>query len=105
MADPQSLLFDGAHASWLNVAMKRVRIAQLKDNLSEHLRSVERGEEIEVTHRNRPIARIVPLPIQGPVASLIRPTRSFLEVRDLPFPAANWKIDSTTLLIEERQDR
>lgn len=85
--------------------MKQVRIAQLKDNLSEHLRSVERGEEIEVTDRNRPIARIVPLPRQEPVASLIRPTRNFLEVRDLPFHPAHWKIDSTTLLIEERQGR
>src|SRR5438094_205007 len=45
---------------WLNIAMKTVKIAELKNHLSEHLRAVEAGDEIIVTDRNRPIARIVP---------------------------------------------
>ena len=48
-------------ALWLDVAMKRVKIAELKDQLSCHLREVERGGEVEVTDRDRPIARIVPV--------------------------------------------
>src|SRR5689334_8589896 len=45
---------------WPDLAMKRVKIAELKDHLSSHLRAVERGATIEVTDRERPIARIVP---------------------------------------------
>jgi prevent-host-death family protein len=43
--------------------MKTVKIAELKDRLSEHLRAVERGAvaEVIVTDRNRPVARILPV--------------------------------------------
>ena len=41
--------------------MKSVKIAELKDRLSEHLRAVEQGAEVVVADRNRPIARIVPI--------------------------------------------
>ena len=36
-------------------------MAKLKDQLSTHLRAVEAGDEVEVTDRGRPIARIVPV--------------------------------------------
>jgi prevent-host-death family protein len=85
--------------------MKRVKIAELKDKLSEHLRAVERGDEIEVTDRNRPIARIVPLPDVDAKPNLIHPTRDFEDVRDRTYIPAGWRIDSTTLLLEERQER
>lgn len=85
--------------------MKRVKIAELKDKLSEHLRAVERGGEIEVTDRNRPIARIVPLLNANAKPSLIEPTRDFAEVRDRNYAPAGWRIDSTALLLEERQAR
>lgn len=41
--------------------MKHIKIAGLKDRLSEHLRAVEKGAEVDVTDRDRPIARIVPI--------------------------------------------
>ncbi|MBI4260112.1 MAG: type II toxin-antitoxin system prevent-host-death family antitoxin, partial [Actinobacteria bacterium] len=47
--------------------MKRVKIAELKDQLSKHLRAVERGAHVEVTDRDRPIARIVPVEEQARV--------------------------------------
>ena len=37
--------------------MKQVGVAELKNNLSRHLRAVESGEVIEVTDHDRPIAR------------------------------------------------
>ncbi|MEX0791370.1 MAG: type II toxin-antitoxin system prevent-host-death family antitoxin [Actinomycetota bacterium] len=85
--------------------MKQVKIAELKDKLSEHLRAVERGELIEVTDRNRPIARIVPMPDADPLPTLIPPAKDFSMVRDIRHPQARWDIDSTTLLLEERQSR
>lgn len=33
--------------------MKQVKIAELENHLSEHLRAVERGAEIEVTDHDR----------------------------------------------------
>ncbi|MGH2794931.1 MAG: type II toxin-antitoxin system Phd/YefM family antitoxin [Actinomycetota bacterium] len=85
--------------------MKSVKIAELKNHLSEHLRSVEAGDEIVVTDRNRPIARIIPI---SPVEKRLRisePKRSFESVRGKRFTPARWKIRSTDLLLEERQKR
>lgn len=84
--------------------MKRVRIADLRDHLSEHLRAVEKGDEVIVTDRERPIARIVPFSHESGIR-LISPTKDFLTIRDRRRRAAGWKIDSTTLLLEERQER
>lgn len=41
--------------------MKAVNIADLKNNLSKYMLAVKQGEEILVKHRNRPVAKIVPL--------------------------------------------
>lgn len=41
--------------------MKTTAIAQLKAKLSEYIAWVKRGEEVLVTERGRPVARIVPV--------------------------------------------
>ena len=64
----------------------------------------EAGEEVEVTDRNRPIARIVPVERDG--ATAIRPPiRPFAAIRDRRYPPAGWTVSSTDLLLQERQDR
>ena len=90
---------------WPDVAMKSVKIAELKDHLSEHLRAVERGEEVVVTDRSRPIAHIVPLPAEGGTARLIAPKRAFAEVRDRRRTPVRWDVSSSDLLQEERRER
>jgi len=85
--------------------MRQVRIAELKDRLSEHLRAVEKGTEVVVMDRNRPIARIVPLPPPGRRVRLIQPTRLFPDIRDRRRTRAGWPVPSTELLLEERRDR
>lgn len=87
------------------MAMKRVKIAELKDRLSEHLRAVEKGAEVEITDRNRPIARIVPLPKSERRIRIIAPRRDFSDLRGRRYRPAHWKIDSTQLLLEERGER
>lgn len=89
---------------WLDVAMRRVKIAELKDQLSKHLRAVERGEQVEVTDRDRPIARIVPVGEQGRVRT-IPPRRPFTSIRGRRHRPARWRVSSTELLLEERQRR
>lgn len=93
--------------SWPNVAMKTVKIAELKDRLSEHLRAVERGlvSEVIVTDRDRPVARIVP--IERPKRTLVieEPKVPFASVRRLRFKPARWPMRSIDLLLAERGDR
>ena len=85
--------------------MKSVRIAELKDHLSEHLRAVEGGAEIEVRDRDRPIARIVPAASSKTELAIRRARKPFASVRDRRYPPARWKISSLELLREERGAR
>jgi len=85
--------------------MRQVRIAELKNRLSEHLRAVENGTEVVVMDRNRAIARIVPLSPPGRHVRLIQPSRAFQEIRDRRRTRAGWSVPSTELLLEERRDR
>ena len=89
-------------SSWPDLAMKRVRIAELKDHLSEHLRAVERGAEIEVTDRSRPIARISPVPAAPRIVAATRTLASLRRRRARP---ARWAVSSLELLREERGER
>lgn len=90
---------------WLHLAMKSVRIAELKDRLSEHLRAVERGAQIEVRDRDRPIARIVPVPAEPTPIRVVSPRRPFASVRDRPRRRVRWRVGSLELLLEERGRR
>ena len=96
---------DRSGAMWPDVAMKRVKIAELKDHLSAHLRSVERGGEVVVTDRDRPIARIVPTTPGGGRPQLIPPERAFTEIRDRRRVPVRWDVSSADLLQEERRER
>jgi prevent-host-death family protein len=40
----------------------RVSVRELRQNLSVHLRRVERGEVLQVTRRGEPVAVLAPLP-------------------------------------------
>ena len=42
--------------------MKRVAVRELKARLSEYLALVKAGEEVVVTERGKPVARLAPLP-------------------------------------------
>lgn len=41
--------------------MKSARVSELKASLSSYLARVKRGEEVVVTERGKPIAKLVPL--------------------------------------------
>ena len=85
--------------------MKRIKIAELKDHLSTHLRAVQRGAIIEVTDRDRPIARIVPPPRSEEPVQWRRATQPFSTIRDEKFPQANLPFDIVDLLLEDRRKR
>jgi prevent-host-death family protein len=83
--------------------MKQVKIADLKDRLSEHLRAVERGEQIEVTDRRRPIARIVPIAGTGP--RIIPAEVAVSALRRKRHQPARWPVASLQLLLHDRKTR
>jgi prevent-host-death family protein len=85
--------------------MKRVKIADLKNQLSQHLRAVEQGAEIEVTDRRRPIVRLVPVRAAESQVRIIPARRPFADVRNRRYPRVRWRIDSLQLLLEERGKR
>jgi prevent-host-death family protein len=49
--------------------MKSATVSKLKATLSEYLAKVKAGEEVIITERGKPIAKIVPLPRNGPSIS------------------------------------
>ncbi|HEY0781149.1 MAG TPA: type II toxin-antitoxin system prevent-host-death family antitoxin [Thermoanaerobaculia bacterium] len=84
--------------------MSSVRIAELKAHLSEHLRSVRRGETVTVLDRDRPIARLVPYVSEGEALVVHRPSPDSPGLHCVPLPAPlSLAVDSLDFLLEERQ--
>jgi prevent-host-death family protein len=84
-----------------NMAMIGVGIAKLKARLSEHLRSVRKGETLIVLDRDTPVARIVPY-----TAAALETRPASRRPRDLKLPPAPpAPTDSLGVLIEDRSRR
>jgi prevent-host-death family protein len=86
-----------------NMAMRQVRIAELKARLSEYLHIVRRGETIAVLDRDTPVAQIVPvrdrstLRVRKPAPGTPAPNHVLLP------KAPKLNVDVVQLLLEERQ--
>jgi antitoxin (DNA-binding transcriptional repressor) of toxin-antitoxin stability system len=89
-----------------HIVMKKVRIAELKSRLSEHLRAVKRGETIVILERDSPIARITPLePKRSPLVIRPRSARAVSPAK-VPLPAPlKLRTDVVALLALERGAR
>lgn len=94
--------------------MRRASIAQLKAHLSEYVDAVKAGEEVIVTDRNQPVAKLGPisLPARGDarVMALIRAGLARPPVKTLPRDF--WKLPrprdpegrALAALIKEREE-
>ena len=96
--------------------METVAVAKLKASLSRYLASVKRGEEVLVTERGKPVARIVPV---GPCLDddarradlirrgIIKPGKGRISpelLRDLPVASVPRDV-ILRIMDEEREDR
>jgi prevent-host-death family protein len=82
--------------------MIRVRIADLKAHLSEHLRKVRAGRTLTVLDRDTPVARIVPYAPQA----LLEVRRASVEPRRLRVPPPTSRpTDSLAVLLADRASR
>jgi len=82
--------------------MIKVRIADLKAHLSQHLRRVRSGRTVTVLDRDTPVAKIVPYDAREPLA-VRRATRKPSELR-LPTPPPV-ETESLSLLVRDRSSR
>lgn len=95
--------------------MRRVSIASLKAKLSEYLVAVRAGEEVIVTDRGRPVARLGPVGAEGQEerlrdlyrSGLARPPLKKLpaDFWDLPRPADPQGRALAALLEDRREGR
>jgi prevent-host-death family protein len=84
--------------------MKRVGVAELKNNLSRNLRAAEAGETIEVTDHARALARLIPADTERRV-TIRTATRPFTEVRARRIEPLDVGLDVDAILDEERAER
>ena len=84
--------------------MKKVKIADLKARLGEHLRQVRRGETYTVMRRDPPIARLIPNAAEAEPLRVRKPSRRIPTMQDVRLPPPlKTEVDPVTLLLEERQ--
>ena len=85
------------------MVMNSIGVAELKAKLSEYLRVVRKGQEVTITDRDQPIARLVP--IAGTGALTIRePTSAYAALADVPLPPpVLTRVDAVALLLEDRR--
>jgi prevent-host-death family protein len=87
-----------------HVTMSRVRVAELKSRLSEHLRKARAGRPVTVLDRNTPIARIVPYEKDGASLTVRLPLPGSPRIKQIPMPPPlRLRRDIVALLLEERQ--
>ena len=73
--------------------MKTVTVSKLEASLSEYLRRVKAGEEVLVTERGRPIARLAPARVHGLPEHLAEMERQgLIKVGSGKLPKDFWKL-------------
>ena len=87
--------------------MKYVGMRQLKTQLARYLRAVEAGDSLTVTVRNRPVAKVIPIRVQGKDAEealnslvekgLIRPAKRKPKPRKRALKVRNVRIADAVL--------
>ena len=90
-----------------HMVMKKVRIAELKARLSEHVREVRRGASYTVMDRETPVARLVPYSTEGEGLRFRRPRGRHSSLQKVPLPPpVRIKTDAVAVLLEDRgEDR
>lgn len=86
-----------------HVTMKRVRIADLKAHLSQHLHYVRKGHVVTVLDRETEVAQLVPYR-QAQALRVRRPLGRYGSLHQVPLPPPlKLEVDPLELLREERQ--
>ena len=84
--------------------MTKVKIAEFKTHLSSYLAKVKKGEEVVVTERETPIAKILPFSKLEEKLTIIPAKRSPKFLKKLKIPPAPPGTNSLKMLLEDRED-
>lgn len=83
----------------------KVRIADLKAHLSQHLRLVRAGGSFTIMDRDTPIARVEPIRLERPRLVIHPPTGTWAEVVAAAAKVKPVTFDPVKILLELRKDR
>ena len=74
--------------------MRTATVSQLKVSLSAYLRQVKAGEELVITERGRPIARLQPLSSSAPLPEHLKTLeeKGLLKRGERPLPSDFWDL-------------
>jgi prevent-host-death family protein len=86
------------------MVMVKVKTAELKSKLSSFLRKVRAGEQIIVTDRDTPIAKLVPYSKSEEKLTIRTAKRSPSIIKNISVPKALPGISSFDALMEDRED-
>lgn len=85
---------------------KKVKIAEFKSRLSEHLRSVRRGDEIVILDRDRPVAKVSSFEESSEKTDFcVRPATVRGGWKGFRWPTTAVNVDVVRLLREDRDKR
>ena len=88
------------------MVMKSVGVAELKGNLSKHLRAVRRGHPLTVLDRDTPVAQLIPYPEGEAALPVRRPAEGAGRLNQLRWPPPlKLRHDPVSLLLEDRLGR
>ena len=91
---------------WLNVAMIKVKVGELRNHLSRYLKKVKSGQEITITDRETPIGRLLPYSkSKEEKFEIIEPPDGYEGLSKLNFPDILTDIDPVDILLEDRRKR
>src|SRR3990172_3284663 len=79
--------------------MKTAKVSELKASISEYLSKVKAGEEVVVTDRGKPVAKIIPLKrgdIEIPAHLLTLERAGLVRIGSGKLPAGFWAIARPT---------
>lgn len=97
-----AMVLDETTMSDIVLDMKRASIRAVQHGLAALIAEVEQGEEILITRRDRPVARLLPLsPASAPRAAAPASLRAYWHRRPLP-PAVRSPITHADLVAEGR---
>lgn len=93
---------------WLNMAMNKVKVGELRNHLSKYLKKLRSGVEFTIQDRDTPIARLVPFKEwTAPVKKLemIPPKNGFEGFSKFIGPDVECPVDPVEYLLEDRRKR
>ena len=88
--------------------MLAIKIGEVRNKLSYYVRKVRLGQEVVISDRQTPVARLVPYRRQKDVSEplrLIPPRKNPKDFAKLSFTPSSKKIDSLKILLEDRRRR